>query len=238
MSDVDSHIQDEADAAHEEQIGETAAAACAAIAGLVEQFPSYVDAVPSHEDVGTIVEVDTDAALEALILLDELHKATKHLHETIDARVRAIKKDVTEWMVETGKQSVSQSGKLIYVASDRWPRPAFRDILPPHVDVNDPQYKTTVESARKAGKVRLINALKDSEFSDLVREDVNAQSMRGRFCGDEPPATNDIGEPVCPDSLMKRDGAGELVLDTEGNPIPLIDISVTPTVRVKNAPKK
>jgi len=148
-------------------------------------------------------ETDTDALVDHAITIDELADAYEALAKRLKERKDAVAKRLADRFIEAGTQSVTRNGKTLYLAREYWPGPAHKDLLPPGVDESNPDYAATVEQCRAAAKDRLVQALKASaNYSHLIQETFNYQSLRGAFAGADAPR-DDLDAPIVPPEFEK-----------------------------------
>lgn len=143
----------------------------------------------------------TDELVDVLIGFDVLAKTLEAFAEVAKKKKEEIARVLSDRFVDAGQSSVTRKGKTVYLATEYWPGPSIAGLLPEGVDPSDPEYELTVAKCREAAKGRLLVALKDSaNFSNLVVENYNAQSLRSALTGDTAPR-NEADEPVLPPEL-------------------------------------
>ena len=144
---------------------------------------------------------ETDALVDYIIAGDKVLEELETLGKMLGASIESTKRLVADRFVESSTDSISRSGKTVYLAREYWPGPKIDDLLPEGVDPKNEIYAATVARVREAAKSRLLLALKASaNHADLVVENYNAQSLRGALTGRDAPR-DDLDVPILPDDL-------------------------------------
>jgi len=147
------------------------------------------------------ISTTADELVDDLVGIAAVEEAVEAFLERIKKAKDAVSRTAIERFLELGQSSVSRRGKTVYLANEYWPGPRFADLLPPGATVDDPAYAATVAKCREAAKDRLLQALKNSaEFSDLVVENYNTQSLRSALTGKEA-RRDDADKPILPPEL-------------------------------------
>lgn len=147
------------------------------------------------------VATTPDELVDELVGLAALEEAAEALLDRVKKTKETTSRLTIDAFVDKGQDSVSRRGKTVYLANEYWPGPSIKNLLPEGVREDDPNYAATIARVREAAKDRLLQALKDSaNFSDLVVENYNAQSLRSALTGKDALRDED-GNPVVPPEL-------------------------------------
>jgi heat shock protein HspQ len=158
------------------------------------------DLFRESETVGPI-STSADELVDDLVGISIIEEAVEAFLERVKRAKDAVSRTAIERFLELGQTSVSRRGKTVYLAQEYWPGPSIRDLLPPDASESDPNYAMTVAKCREAAKDRLLRTLKNSaEFSYLVVENYNAQSLRSALTGKDA-QRDESDRPVLPPEL-------------------------------------
>jgi len=147
------------------------------------------------------ISTTADELVDDLVGIAAVEEAVEAFLERVKKAKDLVSKTAIDRFLEVGQTSVSRRGKTVYLANEYWPGPSIRDLLPPGATESDPNYAMTVAKCREAAKDRLLQALKNSaEFSDLVVENYNAQSLRSALTGKEA-RKDENDKPILPPEL-------------------------------------
>lgn len=166
------------------------------------------------------ISTTADELVDDLVGIAAVEEAVEAFLERIKKAKELVSRTAIDRFLEVGQTSVSRRGKTVYIANEYWPGPRIADLLPPGADENDPNYAATVAKCREAAKDRLLQALKNSaEFSDLVVENYNTQSLRSALTGKE----------------ARRDESDKPILPPELDGI--VDLNPTTKIRIRKGGK-
>ena len=178
---------------------------------MIDRISSLAESLKGLPDPG---ELDGPQLIHAMTLVETAHRLFDAAKKAIGAYRDRAKHFMVEYFVEEGIDSVKAHGMTLSLRMDYRPGYAWKDLLPPDIDPEDPDYKTTIEQCRASGKQRLLEALKACELAHLVHETFNANSLRSALTGKDAELDED-GDPIIPDAIQGK---------VELNPEPTIAI--------------